>query len=99
MNLNPKLSQKQKSLGSQKNKTRINTPFVIGAVIELGNCLNLLEPGSIDIVKNAHARFTEACKNSAKPIPVNKGAIRKLDCSVIKYVHQSTENKGLPAYD
>jgi hypothetical protein len=85
--------------GSQKNKTRINTPFVIGAVIELGNCLNLLEPGSIDIVKKAHDRFIEACKNSGKPIPINKGAVRKLDCSVIKYVHQSTENKGLPPYD
>ncbi len=33
------------------------------------------------------------------PLPVNRGAIRKLDCSVIKYVHQTTEEKGLPTYD
>jgi hypothetical protein len=28
--------------GRQKNKVAIKTPFVIGAIIELGNCLNLL---------------------------------------------------------
>ena len=85
--------------GRQKNKTRINSPFVIGAVIELGNCLNLLEPGSIDMVKKAHDRLIETCKENGKSMPVNKGAIRKLDCSVIKYVHQTMEEKRLPPYD
>lgn len=33
----------------QKNKVRIATPFVIGSIIELGNCLNLLEPFSLTI--------------------------------------------------
>jgi len=33
----------------QKNKVRIATPFVIGSIIELGNCLNLLEQFSITI--------------------------------------------------
>lgn len=85
--------------GWQKNKTRIKTPFVIGAIVELGNCLNLLEPGSIEMVKKAHEWFEEACKSEGKSMPVNKGAIRKLDCSVIKCVHQSTGDKGLPSYD
>ena len=40
--------------GKQKNRIRIKTPFVIGAIIELGNCLNL-EPLSLNIVKEAHA--------------------------------------------
>lgn len=85
--------------GHQKNRTRIKTPFVIGAIIELGNCLNMLEPGSIDMVKKAHGRLIENCKNSGDPIPTNRGAIRKLDCSAIKYVHQSTKEKELPPYD
>lgn len=33
----------------QKNKVRIATPFVIGSIIELGNCLNLLESFSLTI--------------------------------------------------
>lgn len=85
--------------GQQKNRTRINTPFVIGAIIELGNCLNLLEPASIKMVKKVHNEFIETCKNNGASIPTNKGAIRKLDCSVIKWVHKSTEENQLPTYD
>lgn len=85
--------------GQQKNKTRIKTPFVIGAIIELGNCLNMLEPGSVEIVKKAHSKLINSCKNSGDPLPSNKGPIRKLDCSVIKCVHQSTKDKGLRSYD
>jgi hypothetical protein len=85
--------------GQQKNRTRIKTPFVIGAVIELGKCLNLLEPGSIDVVKKAHDWLVETCNEDGKSMPVNKGAFRKLDCSVIKYVHHTTNHKGLPPYD
>lgn len=85
--------------GHQKNKTRIKTPFVIGAFIELGNCLNLLEPISVDIVKRGHATLLEAYKNEGTSLPTNKNAIRKLDCAVIKYVHKSTRDKGLPPYD
>ena len=33
----------------QKNKVRIATPFVIGSIVELGNCLNLLESFSLTI--------------------------------------------------
>lgn len=85
--------------GQQKNKTRIKTPFVIGAIIELGNCLNLLEPDSINMVKKAHDWLAETCKRDGKSMPVNKGAIRKLDCSVIKCVHQYAKDKGLRPYD
>ena len=85
--------------GQQKNRTRIKTPFVIGAIIELGNCLNLMEPVSIDTVKQAHSRLVETCNNSNKPMPTNRGPIRKLDCSVIKYVHLIKQDKQLPFYD
>jgi hypothetical protein len=85
--------------GQQKNKARIKTPFVIGAIIELGNCLNLLEPASINMVKKAHNEFIETCKNNGASIPTNKGAIRKLDCSVIRWVHKSTQENQLPTYD
>lgn len=73
--------------GKQKNKIRIQTPFVIGAIIELGNCLNLLEPLSLNIVKEAHAGLELAVKESGEKMPVNKGANRALDCAVIKYLH------------
>jgi len=81
------------------NRTQIKTPFVIGAIIELGNCLNMLEPISIDIVKKAHNALRETYKKSGTAIPTNREAIRKLDCAVIKYVHKSAEDDGLAPYD
>lgn len=78
---------------------QINTPFVLGAIIELGNCLNLLEPKSISIIKKAYKALKQLSKQSGEPMPKNKGANRALDCAVIQYLHQSNKNTDLPAYD
>ena len=83
----------------QKFSGKIKTPFVIGAIIELGNCLNLIEPNSINIVKEAHCSLSETVCASGEDMPVNKGANRRLDCSVIKVVHQTNRNKGISRYD
>jgi hypothetical protein len=32
-------------------------------------------------------------------MPTNKGANRKLDCAVIKYVHETNRKKGIQSYD
>jgi hypothetical protein len=87
------------SSGAQKNKVRIKTPFVIGAIIELGNCLNLLEPNSISIIRESHAALREVYSSLNRDLPVNKGANRTLDCAVIKYVHEISRKKGNIPYD
>ena len=84
---------------NQKFSGKIKTPFVIGAIIELGTCLNLVEPNSISIVKEAHANLLELVQDSGEQMPVNKGANRRLDCAVIKYVHESNKRKGYLRYD
>lgn len=85
--------------GTQKNKTRIKTPFVLGAIIELGNCLNLMEPTSLGIIKSSQLALGEIYLKSGEKMPVNKGPNRALDCAVIKYVHETRrEVKELP-YD
>ncbi|HEX4374202.1 MAG TPA: hypothetical protein VHZ50_12950 [Puia sp.] len=76
------------AIGRQKNKIKNKTPFVIGAIIELGNCLNLLEPKSLSIVKKAHDSLEALYKEIDKPMPKNNDARRELDCAVIKYVHE-----------
>ena len=83
----------------QKFSGKIKTPFVIGAIIELGNCLNLIEPNSINIVKEAHINLLATVHESGETMPVNKGANRQLDCAVIKFVHQSNKNKRVSRYD
>ena len=61
------------AIGNQKFSGEIKTPFVIGAIIELGNCLNLLEPTSISIIKNAYASMKELFEILGDKMPVNKG--------------------------
>jgi hypothetical protein len=83
----------------QKFSGRIINPFVIGAVIELGNCLNLIEHKSIGIVKAAYELLRRAREEGGKKMPANKGANRSLDCIVIKYLHQMIAENRLPPYD
>lgn len=83
----------------QKNAKRIHQPFVIGAVIELGNCLNLLSPYSADIIREAHQLTVDAFKKAGQPLPTNKGANRLLDCTVMRAVHATREAGGLTKYD
>ncbi|MFT3949632.1 MAG: hypothetical protein QM763_21895 [Agriterribacter sp.] len=85
--------------GAQKNKIPVKTPFVLGAIIELGNCLNLMEPMSLGIIESAHNALKEVYKNSGEKLPINKGANRKLDCAVIKYVHETRRETNQQPYD
>ncbi len=90
---NPKLSA-----------SKINEPFVVGSIIDLGNCLDLLEAESIRIVADAHARLSEACQEAGVAIPENRVAggqltLRHLDCAVIHFAHSLREEAGSPPFD
>jgi hypothetical protein len=52
----------------QKFSGKIKTPFVIGAIIELGNCLKLIEPNSINIVKTAYSELRNTMQDMKAPI-------------------------------
>ena len=85
--------------GTQFNKKKINTPFVIGAHIELRNCLNLVENNSLKILAEAYKGLVKLIREAGQPMPVNKGNNKALDCAVIQYIHQSNKVQGLPMYD
>lgn len=90
---------KENASGQQRNKVPIKTPFVLGATIELGNCLNLIEPQSLSIVQEAYKGLERLYAETGRKMPTNKKNIRKLDCAVIKFVHQTRINEGKPPYD
>jgi hypothetical protein len=87
------------SKGKQINKKKINTPFVLGAIIELGNCLNILEPQSIKLLFESFKSFEKIHKETNKDLPINKGNNRALDCAVIKYIHQSISKTNSQPFD
>lgn len=73
------------------SKGYIDEPFVLGAVIDLGLCLNLSDRRALDELKVAHEILCESHTMSKEPIPVNKGAnfgARFLDRAVIEMVHE-----------
>lgn len=64
-------------------------PFVIGAVINLGICLDLTTATGIAQVRSAYAGLKETLEQAGEPVPRNQGSglLRPLDCAVINFLH------------
>jgi hypothetical protein len=89
-----------------KKRGRIGAPAVVGAAIDLGNCLDLLNRQNIELVRDAHALFVKEQKRSGLPIPENKSLagepdkiLRYLDRAVIQYLHEIFVKAGEAAFD
>jgi hypothetical protein len=82
--------------GTQKNKKRITTPFILGAMVTLGDCLNLIESSAIALLEKAFKNFEKLCEKSNIEVPKNIEARRYLDCAVVKHLHEvkiASQNK------
>ncbi|EJW11734.1 hypothetical protein A33M_2802 [Rhodovulum sp. PH10] len=81
--------------------SRITTPFVVGAVIDLGNCLDLTTAFGIGVVKRGYESLKRSHAELGTPMPTNTAdrLRRRLDCAVIQRVHSIFEDAGLPAFD
>lgn len=93
-----KWAQAARKSGSGK----VKTPGVLGAVIDLGNCLNLIDAEYLDLVKAAHAEYIKACKESLFPPAQNKGKglrARYLDKAVFETLHKLREYEQKQAFD
>ncbi len=69
---------------------------VVGAIIDLRNCLDLVSRDDIELLKEAHYSFIQMCSSSGLEVPKNKnidksdnddGMLRYLDCAVIDHLH------------
>ena len=74
-------------------------PAVIGAVIDLGNCLNLHTRAAIEMLKQSYHDLESSAEMSGLPMPKNLikddggfSMLRKLDCAVIENVHKIRED-------
>lgn len=81
-------------------------PGLVGAFINLGLCLNLMDFGVIDELRQAYSDLSVIRRGAGLPLPANtlldkQGTplLRKLDCEVIQTVHQLRADKGEPPYD
>ena len=69
---------------------KIRDPFAIGAVIDLGLCLDLTTKDSIQRLMSAHEVLVQAFDADGQKPPVNgpEPWRRRLDCAVIRTLHQ-----------
>lgn len=95
---------KERAAGSKASKGSIKDPFVIGAVLDLGLCFNLMDAAALDELRIAYESLELfMSQDSTTPMPVNDGGAdrvrRKLDQATISFLHAMREENQLPAYD
>ncbi|HXI70016.1 MAG TPA: hypothetical protein VNN22_06625 [Verrucomicrobiae bacterium] len=85
-----------------KKSGKVKKASVLGAIIDLGNCLNLIDTEHLGLVKAAHAAYLEICQATGDAPAQNKGkdlSGRYLDCAVFETLHQLRKQDGKPAFD
>lgn len=87
----------------QRRGKPLSDPTVVGAVIDLGRCLNLLDHQMIRLVHDAYQGLMESYRAAGEDPPENTGGTdrlrRSLDCAVIEYLHLTRQQSGLPPFD
>jgi hypothetical protein len=92
--------------GKKLTAKPITYPYAIGAVIRLGNCLDLSKQNGIDELIKAHEAL-ERGKGPDQELPANKGAgegdeegiLHNLDRAVINYLHGRRIADGKAPFD
>ncbi len=83
--------------------TKIKEPFTLGAVIDLGNCFDLLEQHNLEFLKYAYSEFKKSLIEKHEILPQNTPFTsndfdfkkRELDCAVIRYAHKLAKKEGM----
>lgn len=88
---------------------KINYPAVIGAVFNLGNCLDFTDKKYIDLLKVSFNMLNKTVQMEGSKLPENSNPkgneqprdkeLRKLDCRVIKNIHKRVQREGDSPFD
>jgi hypothetical protein len=69
---------------------KIRNPFVVGAIIDPGNCLDLSEAGSLDVLRAGYTEYNAMMRVSGTPLPQNSGGYRgDIDLVKVSSIAQS----------
>jgi len=92
--------------GHPKFKRQVKEPFALGAVIDLGNCLDLTEATSLRLVKVAYSNLVSIFTKADAKVPENRKGHdtdsdlvqRFLDCAVINHLHRLRDEEGIEPF-
>lgn len=83
------------------SKGKIENPCVIGAVIDLGLCCNLLDRTALTEIRDSFEVLAAVYLAASQPLPTNGEGRRRrnLDCAVIENMHKMRINQNVSPYD
>jgi hypothetical protein len=88
------------------NRKKLSEPMAIGAVIDLGLCLNLLDARFLAQLPIAYEQLRALHSELGQPLPENRTLgssndplLRHLDCAVIETLHQLRTEDARPSFD
>lgn len=83
----------------------VQKPGVLGTILDLGHCLDLLDYDKLQLVKEAYSRaanlpgFNKFENHAPKGSSTGELVLRKLDCFVIETLHNRNRQIDLPPFD
>lgn len=89
---------------SKRKGSKIKKPAVIGAILDLGYCLDLLDYKNLEFIKFGYSMLERTLSASKTPMPQNKGddgdlTLRELDCAAIQSLHKSISDDNEKEFD
>ncbi len=97
---------KELSRSPRRGKSSIKTPSVIGAIIDLGYCLDFLDTEYLRLLKDSYQNLDLSCKTLGVDLPKNKKdtkskdlLLRRLDCAVIENLHLQRQINNYRPFD
>ena len=95
---------KQCSNEAARKASKIKNPAVLGAVIDLGYCMDLMDSEFLKELKDGYTLLKKTIELTKNEMPKNEGStpdklLRKLDCAVIESAHAINVSAGAVSYD
>lgn len=102
----PSRAQEFATQSSLRRNSKIKKPAILGAVLDLGNCLDLLDYNNLQFLKKSYEalkKFDPQFEFTHNLMSPKEGSsellLRNLDCSVVEMAHELTKAENLPPFD
>jgi len=89
-----------------RTNSQITNPAVLGAIIDLGYCFDLIDYNMLRLLKSGYDIFHSALESAGRKLSINKASgdssdllMRELDCAVIESIHDFRKRKTLTPFD
>lgn len=98
----------ERALEWAQGRKKAKNPTVVGAIIHLGNCFDLLDRKATKLLSEVYPDFLDGMRGLGQKVPKNESLnpddrdflLRRLDCSVLNWALGSIDqNQDSPTYD